>query len=229
MTDKRKIALVGSANLIVDKPKLKKLKDYEFWAMNNLFTAIREVKFDRWFELHHFTRKGNKYYRRGREYYGSFATIQEYLEQINALEIPVYMQKPLKIVKQGTKFPFQEIMRKFKTQYFGCSFAWMIAFALYEHLNGQTVDTIALYGVALDQHEYYFQRPSTEYFIGRAEGMGIKVERSDTCSVLKAPWIYAYKENFTVIDHIFATTVRNLTTMAAIPMQDYFEGLYYTK
>lgn len=223
----RKIAIIGCASPEADTKAINRLRGYELWSMNNLFIGFPDVTFTKWFELHHFTRKGSRYLRRGQNYYGNYPTIKEYLQAINDLNIPVYMQKPLAPVKKSVKFPFREIMKFFKTQYFGCSFAWMIAFALYEHLHGEKIDTIALLGVELSTYEYYYQRPSTEYWIGMAQGMGIKVQIFDTCNVLKAPWIYAYKENFDCIDTLYVGVVKQLATMASIPMQAYFENMFY--
>jgi len=226
----RKIAIIGAAVSENEIAAIKKLKGYELWGMNNVFIAFPDVTFTRWFELHHFTRIGNRYLRRGQSRYTElFRTIKEYLEAINDLGIPVYMQKPFAPVKKSVKFPFREIMRFFKTQYFGCSFAWMLAFALYEHLKGQRIETIALLGVDLLVHEYYYQRPSTEYWIGRAQGMGIQVQISNTCSLLKAPWIYAYKENFDCVNDLYVGVTQNLLTMASIPMQNLIEKTYYSK
>lgn len=224
--DNRKIAIIGAADLITDKPTIKRIQGYELWSMNNLFISLNDIQVDRWFELHHFTRRGSRYIRRGQDNYGDYPTIKAYLQAINALNIPVYMQKPLAPIEKAVKYPFQKVMRQFKTKYFGCSFAWMIALALYEHLNGQPISEIRLFGVYLTTYEYYFQRPSTEYFLGIAQGMGIKVRMSNSCNLLKAPWIYAYKENFNLIDTIYVSTVKELLTMTALPMQNYFESIF---
>jgi len=223
----RKIAIIGSAYPMSDTERLKKLRGYELWSMNNLFEAFPDIKFTRWFELHHFTRKGSRYIRRGQDYYNRYPTIKEYLQAINDLDIPVFMRKPLAPVKKSIKFPFWKIMQAFHTEYFGCSFAWMLALALYEHMHGAYVDEITLAGVSLEVYEYYFQRPSTEFFVGMAMGMGIKVKIYNTCNLLRAPWIYAYKENFDCIDTLYVNTVKHLLTMASIPMQNFFESMYY--
>jgi len=223
----RKIAIIGAADLTRDKSTIKRIQDYELWSLNNLFIDCEGIQFDRWFELHHFTRRGSRYIRRGQDNYGNFSTIKEYLQAINELDTLVYMQKPLAPIKKSVKYPFQNVMRTFKTKYFGCSFAWMIALALYEHLNGQPITEIRLFGAHLTTYEYYFQRPSTEYFLGMAQGMGIKLRMSNSCNLLKAPWIYAYKENFNLIDTLYVGIMKELLTMASIPMQRFFESIYY--
>ena len=91
--------------------------------------------------------------------------------------------------------------------YFGCSFAWMLAFALYEHINAKNekdkIKTIGLWGVELKGLEYYIQRPSMEYYIGLARGMGIEVIISKQGGLCAAPWIYAYKEDHKKILEIY--------------------------
>ena len=43
--------------------------------------------------------------------------------------------------------------------------------------------------------EYYWQRPSCEYFIGLARGMGITVYLPDDCDLLKTRFLYAIHED----------------------------------
>jgi hypothetical protein len=225
----RKIAIIGSANSVEVGKILIDMRDYEKWAMNNLFLSYPNIKFTRWFELHNFQKKGNDYSRRGANFYAQYPTIRAYLEAINGLDIPVYMQKHWKIVKKSIIFPFNQIMEKLGTQYFGCSFAWMLGLGLLEHLRGSKVDEIRMMGIGLQGPEYYFQRPSTEYYLGIAQGMGIKVNIDRTSTLLTAPFIYAYKENFSLINVNYVTTVRELVTMMSTPMQEFFERTVYGK
>jgi hypothetical protein len=223
----RKIAIVGSSHLHAERLDIANLEGWEKWSMNGLFHGYEDLGWTRWYELHHFTRTGSAYVRRGEREYSGYRNINRYLKAIDALNLPVYMQKSLAIVKASEPFPFKPIMKTFCTQYFGCSFAWMIAHALYEHLHGLKVSKIALYSIDFPVQEYYFQRPTTEYFIGMAQGMGIEVELSPYTTVLKAPYIYGYKENFNCIRVNYVSLVRNLVTQAAIPMQVMFEGIYH--
>ena len=222
----RNLAIIGSYNMPLVKEGLKRKKSYEKWAMNNLFTAFRGIKFTRWFELHDFKKSGRRYLRRSSGYYGRYDSIAKYMAAINRLNIPVYMQKKWKNIKKSKPFPFQEVMETFDTEYFGCSFAWMIALALLEHLKGRKISKIVLLGVGLTGHEYYFQRPSTEYFCGIAKGLGVKIEvDTATSNILTAPYIYAYKENHQLIDINYVSVVKTLGDMISIPMQEYFERI----
>jgi len=63
-----------------------------------------------------------------------------------------------------------EIMAKIYKRSFGSTISYMLAQAIYEN-----VDEIALYGVTMDlEDEWAYQRPSAYYWIGVANGRGIK-------------------------------------------------------
>jgi hypothetical protein len=68
-------------------------------------------------------------------------------------------------------YPLHDIIDEFGSEYFTCSISYMIAYAMYIG-----VSEINIYGVDMSiGSEYSFERPSVLYWIGRAEGMGIKV------------------------------------------------------
>ena len=203
---KRKIAIVGAGLTWEDAPYDK--KGWEFWSMNNLYNRLPASKFSRWYELHSFEMKDRSMHRRGVRRYGA-QRVSEYLADINRLDIPVYMQKKWKRVAKSRVLPFERIMKKYG-RYFGCSFAWMTAHALYEHEQGRTVDTIGYYGVDLIGLEYYKQRPSTEYFIGLAKGMGINIEIAEGSHLMQMDGVYAYDENFLLIDELYVNPPESL-------------------
>lgn len=75
-----------------------------------------------------------------------------------------------KTITQDT-YPLQEIITEYNSGYFACSIAYMIAYAMYKG-----VKKINLYGVDMSiGSEYQYERPSVLYWIGRAEGLGVKV------------------------------------------------------
>ncbi len=229
----RKIAIIGGDRISrIDMPKTRKgsaADRWEFWSCNNLYIELaspgcahRECKqlsrrkFDRWFELHTFKKRISGYTRRDINTY-SGVSVKEYMEELSELEIPVYMQQKWNIIPKSVKFPFDDIMKHFGS-YFGCSFAWMLAFALYEHINAKNekdkIKTIGLWGVELKGLEYYIQRPSMEYYIGLARGMGIEVIISKQGGLCAAPWIYAYKEDHKKILEIY--TNHNIPEMRVL-------------
>jgi len=219
----RKIAIIGSGESKQYAPYGQ--KGWELWSLNNLFMTINAKYFHRWFELHVFQKKGRRYYRRGQTEYAT-KTINDYVKELASLNIPVYMQKKWDIIPKSQVFPFEKIMKRYG-RYFGCSFAWMVAFALYEHTKlNKKVDTIGFWGVNLEGVEYYRQRPSTEYFIGLAKGMGIKIHIHEDCNLLKMPWVYAYNENFEMIDRLFVRGIKDYLVMAGMILQASIEAEY---
>lgn len=81
----------------------------------------------------------------------------------------------------GEVFPYGEAEKLFGSLYLTSSSAYMVCLAL---LRGY--DHIELYGVdmAVDDHEYFWQRPCMECWIGFARGRGVNVvipERSPLC------------------------------------------------
>jgi len=86
-------------------------------------------------------------------------------------------------VKDSTiiEYPLGEICKYFDTDYFSCGAAYAIALALY-----QGATEIDIWGIFLsfgDEHAY--QKPCIEYWIGRAQGMGVKVEVHGMTRLLK--------------------------------------------
>ncbi len=221
---KRKIAIMGAAATKEYAPYDE--KGWEFWSMNNLYLALPVKYITRWYELHVFEMKSSNFFgrkvmhRRGAVRYKN-QRVGEYLKEIANLDVDVYMRKKWKSVPRSKLFPFKAIMKKYG-EYFGCSFAWMIAHALYEHEQGKEIDTIGFYGVELGGLEYFRQRPSTEYFIGKAEGMGIKIDIPSTSQLLKMPFIYAYDENFLTIDELYVNPPQSLMMMMTY-MQEIIE------
>jgi len=196
-----KIGIVG-ANITDEQ--LKAASDWELWGVNNLYAGFPSVQFSRWFEIHEFSCERGIFTRRGRPYFGN-QSINRYLKDLDALNIPVYMLKPYKRIKRSVKFSFREIMRKYGG-YFGCSFAWMVALAIEEG-----AEEIGFFGVSLSGNEYYYQRPSVEYLIGLAKGQGIKIFIDETSSLLKSNYSYAYKEDYTLIYTLHGEMTKELT------------------
>lgn len=223
----RKIALVGSDTGKSEAPFGD--KGWELWSLNNLYIGFHAGrKFDRWYELHVFE-KTNKYIndegpdtyiRRGVDIYNT-VPVEDYMKDIAKLNIPTFMQKKWDIIPKSEVFPFEKIMEKFSTRYFGCSFTWMLAHALYEHMNGKKVDEIGFYGINLSGVEYYQQRPTLEYFMGIAYGMGIKLTTQNDSELLKMPFVYAYDEDFDMIDALFAQGGKRMAMLIETTVQQY--------
>lgn len=80
------------------------------------------------------------------------------------------------------KYPLEEVVDYFKVCYFGCTPDYMMAYAL---MKG--VKEIFFYGLNMAvKEEYVFEKPSLEFWIGMAKGMGVKVHlQHEHTSLLK--------------------------------------------
>jgi len=124
---------------------------------------------------------------------------------------PVFLRdNPPADFKGGIQFPLQLILDHFG-QYAGRTYltntvSLMIALALYEHDKIAPVAEIGLWGINMAQHgtahgggsagwftsEYARQRPSVEYWLGVAEGKGVKVTVPVQSDLLRCACIYGY-------------------------------------
>jgi hypothetical protein len=106
------------------------------------------------------------------------------------------------------------------SRYFTNSISFMIAYAVYEGLVcGHQWDEIHVYGVDMAVgDEYIAQRPSCEYWIGIAEGMGVKVYIPDASDLCKTTFLYAWEEK---PQKAFENKMRKISEDARARMQAY--------
>lgn len=190
------VAIVGCADS-KNKTPFHLADQYEFWGVNNLHLTIPRAPWSRWFETHQITMLPNgQYLRRGKpDFRGQ--PVNLYLQSLQNLGIPIYMQQPLHLVPNAVRYPLEEILAKYPRKYFTNTISYMIALAL-EH----GFKRIGLYGVDMavssqlrQQNEYGHQRPSCEYFIGIAEGRGVQVDIPDESDLLKTNFLYSFEEH----------------------------------
>lgn len=83
-------------------------------------------------------------------------------------------------------YPYDEVEELFGSLYLTSSPAYMLAYAL---LKGAT--EIQLYGVdlSISDHEYFWQRPCVEAWIGFAKGRGVKVVIPEVSHVGKSRYV----------------------------------------
>ena len=93
------------------------------------------------------------------------------IEKATKNNLPIMVLKEYDFVPTGVVYPLDEIVKKYKSTYIGSSIDFMTALAMYKEF-----ETINLYGVNMIQHnEYMRQKPSMEFWIGMAMGLGHKV------------------------------------------------------
>ena len=187
----KKLAIVGTAPSSIHLAPYNN-PDYEIWGLNGVYSYIdfaNITNITRWFDIHSMEAI-KELYASTHYTYGS-----GYFEWIKNLAIPIYMQEAFSDFPTSVKYPLEEILRKFPRKYFTNTVSWMLALAIYEGY-----EDISIFGVDMCvADEYAHQRPSCEYFIGYAEGLGIKVYIPNESDLLKTPFLYGFedeKKNF---------------------------------
>lgn len=207
---KRKVRIVGCA----DSKQLCPMNEegWEYVGVNNLFLTMPLDKFrwDRWYEIHTITEENGIYKRRGVPIFRG-QKVNDYLSDLGKLKCPVYMQREWpEIVKNSKTFPGKEIVQSLGN-YVTNTIAWQTAHLLYEHLvaikasnpDGM-LQRLEIYGVdmAVAQpitgdtatNEYSIQKPSCEFWLGMAAGMGIQIYIPPEADLLKLRYLYGYEE-----------------------------------
>jgi len=174
--EKEKVCIIGFAPTWKDAP----LNDdsFEFWGCNEIYMIIPKIEL--LFELHGRKEIADKERDKVK---------QEHLNWLKNARIPIMMQKHYDDIPNSLPFPKDQIVEKYGT-YFTNTISWQIALAI-----DMGFKEIHLYGVNMaNEEEYMSQRPSVEYFVGLAEGKGIKVyipEQSDLC---KSWTLYGFED-----------------------------------
>lgn len=181
---KDKVCIVGFAPSWQETPWGD--KDTEIWCLNEFYKVGKTVpgfKVDRWFEIHDRNSK-------------SKAT-PEHIQFLQNCPVPVYMWQKYDDIPNSVAFPKNEILDYFESReyrgarYFTNSISWFIALAIMEGFK-----EISVLGVDMaTDSEYGWQRPSCEYWIGIAEGMGIKVNIPAASDLLKCTQLYGFESN----------------------------------
>ena len=192
----RKIAMIGKApDSVRDAPYGD--ADWEVWILNTLGHMNEVPRWDRQFELHDLKLIKVKEY-------------GDYFPWICKQTRPVYLRDaPPPEIPAGVQYPLAEIQHCFEAfagrSYLTNTVSLMVALALYEHVQGMKISDLGLWGVNMAQHgvsragnsgpftsEYARQRPSVEYWLGVANGMGIKVHLPPQSDIMKSACIYGY-------------------------------------
>ena len=173
---KKKICIVGFApgreKAPFDDPT------FEFWGVNEMYMAPEIKKIDVLFELHDYN-----WIKEGKRYKEHLKWLQD------QRKIPIFMQKHFDDIPNSIPFPRDAIKEAYRI-YYTNTISWEIALAIQIG-----VDEIHLYGVNMaTELEYQSQRPSCEYYIGLAEGKGIKVYIPPESDLLKCFCDYGFED-----------------------------------
>jgi len=180
---KKKVAIVGFApSSMLDTRTVFDDPDMEVWGLNQLYLPfpLMAERADRWFQIHH----THDYDAAVRDHkHGDW--LGEWSKQTGK---PIYMQHNMPDIPSSIAYPVDYICGKYG-RYFTNSISWMIITAIEDGF-----EEMFIYGVDMAQDsEYESQRPSCEYFIGLARGMGIKVYVPDKSDLLKTLWLYPFE------------------------------------
>ena len=181
----KKVAIVGFGPSWKEAPFHD--PSYEIWGLNDLYGKI--PRWDKWFDLHDWDSKDPNSIK---TFVGK-RTEKTKLSAYVQMDCPIYCQEAWPALPTAVKFPLKEIQDKFcngEKGYFTNQISYMIAFALYEDY-----DIIEIYGVDMTvDTEYGIQRPSAEYWMGIAKGMGKEIYVPQGSTLLKSPFIYGYEQ-----------------------------------
>lgn len=179
----KKVAILGSASTSVDLAPYDN-PEFEFWGL--AWRADLKKK-TRVFDMHVIDA-------------GRAKIPQNYHEFLVKHDVPVFLVEEHPKVPKSVNYPIDEVIAFLSEvdagghaqgDYFVSSVAYMIALAMYEGYG-----EIHLYGIDLiDDDEYAYQRPNTEYLIGLARGLGHKVYIPNQSALLKYTHRYGYEKN----------------------------------
>ena len=146
-------------------------ENVEVWGIN-MAHAFLERKAHYWFQLH-----PRSWATGGKSATGYYGRPKEHLDFLQAFEGTVWLTEPAPDIPNGKSYPLAEVIALFGREYLTSTFAYQLALALYEHVHGQPISTIHMFGINLTAlEEYAGQRPCAEYWIGRLEQAGVRVD-----------------------------------------------------
>jgi hypothetical protein len=148
-------------------------KGWEIWVLGNRINRFKNKRITRIFEIHDDLSE-----------HGDTAI---YANMLANLKIPMVVGRNFPIAQDHIKiFPFEDVERLYGQTYLTSSSAYMMALAL---LEGAT--DIAIYGVdmAVDDHEYFWQRPCMEAWIGFAKGRGVNIIIPEIATIGKCDYV----------------------------------------
>ena len=206
--DKKKIAIVGFAAGHAHKAPFAD-DDVEKWGINQLWKILPDSHFDRWFELHSLY-----------DFYHANPAHQQFLKDFAG---PVYVrEQDYKLaldwgISTAQPFPHNIILENFRP-YFNNTISWLVALAIM-----MRPEWLGLFGVDMAQDhllaaEYSEQRPSTEFYLGIAEGLGIELYIPNGSDLLAASHLYGYEDSGRVLEKMgsrFVELGKNKEQLAA--------------
>ncbi len=199
---KKKIAIIGCSD---HKEKAPWGDDeWEMWGVNNLYISLTPAQMKnvgKWFEIHNIEKLLNGQFLRRKDPKFRGQDVNNYIADLAKLPCPIYMQKHWDEVPTSIVYPIQDIINILKTDYFTNTVSYEIAIAIIGIMQGLYDPTIGIWGVdmavksdLMGNSEYSHQKPSCEFFLGLAAGMGINIILPPESDLLKARFLYAFND-----------------------------------
>lgn len=148
-------------------------EEWEIWVLGNRIKRFNGKRVTRIFEIHDcLIEHGN---------------VEKYADFLSSLCIPMVVGEKFPAKAGHIKvFDYAQSEKLYGSLYLTSSPAYMMSQAISE---GAT--EVGIYGVdlAVDNHEYFWQRPCMEAWVGFAKGRGIKITMPDVCPVGKSEYV----------------------------------------
>jgi len=148
-------------------------ESWEIWVLGNRLDKHLGHRVTRIFEIH--------------DDLSEHADPQAYAAWLAQHEIPMVVGEAFPLREKHIEvFPFEAARKLFGRTYLTSSSAYMMAYAIL-----QGAEKIGVYGVdmAVDDNEYFWQRPCMEAWIGFAKGKGIDVRIHEKSPVLRSDFV----------------------------------------
>ena len=164
--------------------EIRNVKDGEIWGVNDSFLRI---KCDKSFHMHDL----NEFLKDPKTASSTRLVIRNIEDGLHK-DMKFYTTHKFKEIPSAILYPLDEIVDRFNSNYFVSTIDYMIAYALY---LGAT--KIRLFGINMSvmNEEFYSQKPSAEFWLGLAMGMGVEIDTEFTKSSLfkiKDGHLYGY-------------------------------------
>lgn len=158
----RKVAIIGGAQSRMQAPYDD--TSWDIWAFSSL--RLSTPRFTRWFEMHALADLQSQLHTKTKRRW-SYRT---YLQFLQGLNCPVYMQRRYDYIPTSVAYPLQEALNAFG-RCFTSTASYLLALAIMEQY-----DTIGVWGIHLTERTVYArQRPGVEYLLGIARQRGIDI------------------------------------------------------
>jgi len=187
-----KLVILGTAQSMVSAPFDD--QTWEIWACQPAIAHVECKRADRLFEFHE----------------AAYSNDPAVKARMVKADVPVMMKSISPDIPKSERFPLEEMIAYYEAshcvgaRYYTSTIALMLAYALYcgrQADTGEHYEHIALYGVHMsaEEEEYSKQRQAMEYWVGVANGLGVKIDLPVQSAICKSYRIYGYDAESAIV------------------------------